>query len=111
MSFVRVLSTSDLEVGTAKMVSVDGNRILVVKDRDGAVWATSALCTHARVYLVLPELTDDGLIECPAHGAMYCPRDGSVRQGPALTPLTTYKTAISNDDVLVDLAVPVEAKG
>lgn len=83
-------SVRDIPRGEGRVVKVDGARLAVYRDPQGALHAVSALCTHlgCRVAFNAAETTWD----CPCHGARYT-TDGEVLCGPALEPLAPHAVA------------------
>jgi nitrite reductase/ring-hydroxylating ferredoxin subunit len=98
---LRVASLAELEEGKLKLARAAHARIAVVRIGED-VRVVSAICTHARIFLAPGQLTADGLIECPMHGAMFSPVDGAVRCAPATQPLTVFETKLVDGDVYVD---------
>lgn len=96
----------ELEEGKVTLVHLDGRKVILVR-REGEVFALQGFCSHARSVLGPGRLTEDGLIECPMHAALFSPVDGSVRKGPALTDLETYETTV--EDGMVYVALPERA--
>lgn len=94
-----------LEEGRVQLVQVDGRKIILVL-RDGEVYALQGFCSHAKSVLGPGRLTEEGLIECPMHAALFSPVDGAVCKGPALVDLETYETTIEDGVVYVDLPEP-----
>jgi Rieske Fe-S protein len=71
---------SEIEPGQAKVIGVDGDKVGVYRDAEGALHAVSAVCTHRGCVVDwnAVELSWD----CPCHGSRFdC--DGHVLQGPA----------------------------
>jgi len=98
---IKVAPLADLADGKLKLVRADHARIALVRIGD-EVRAVSAMCTHARIFLAPGQLTSDGLIECPSHGAKFSPDDGAVHCAPATRPLAVYEVSIANGAVYVD---------
>ena len=76
----------DLEPGEAKMVSHDGDKVGVFKDKQGEIHAVDITCTHMGCDLAwnAAELSWD----CPCHGSRYT-YEGEIIEGPALRTLRT----------------------
>lgn len=77
-----------LPEGGARGARLGPHRIAVFR-REGGLYATDSLCTHAWVPL------EDGLldgfeIECPVHQARFDIRNGECRAFPAERPLRTF---------------------
>jgi Rieske Fe-S protein len=62
----------------------------------------SAICTHAGCVLDAYNSTTDQY-DCPCHGSIFA-ADGSVVQGPAVTPLASYSTTVSG--TAIEVTVP-----
>lgn len=98
--YVNVGPRSDLVEGKLKLVRVGEARIALVL-KNGEVFAVSAVCTHAKIFLAPGKLGSDGLIECPMHGAKFTPEDGSVRCAPATRPLAVHEVRFEDGQILV----------
>src|SRR3954451_8987360 len=96
------IPVDSLAEGASTIYRIGHAKVLIARS-DGEVYATSAICTHARVELASPRLTPECLIECPMHGALFSPIDGAVHDGPAITPLKTYDTQIVDGIIHVDV--------
>ncbi len=112
MSEVVVIGTSGREMlhvallaelipGKLKLVRAQAARI-ALGVIDEKVIAVGARCTHAKVYLAPGKLGEDGLIECPVHGAKFSPFDGSVKCAPATEPLPVYEVKVVDGAIFVD---------
>jgi nitrite reductase/ring-hydroxylating ferredoxin subunit len=66
-----------------------GRREIVLCEVDGEIYALDAICTHEDLPLDGGEV-EDGIIECPWHGARYEACTGKVRALPATRPLQTF---------------------
>ena len=99
--FVRVASTSDIPVGAASYVDVDGVPIALFHVGD-EFYATSDVCTHEEASLSEGELDGD-VIECPLHGARFNVRTGDVKALPAVVRLKTYPARVVGDGVEVEV--------
>jgi cytochrome b6-f complex iron-sulfur subunit len=86
------------EEGTPKG---DVNALLVIAVAAGQYAAVNPLCTHANCAFVQFKPAD-GLLHCPCHGSLFA-TDGTVKQGPATKPLSTYATAFDGTSVRVKL--------
>lgn len=73
-----------LAPGDSAIVEADGKSCAAWRAPDGQLHAVSAVCTHlgCKVHWNSAETSWD----CPCHGSRFRP-DGSVIEGPALTPL------------------------
>ncbi|BDO40593.1 Rieske (2Fe-2S) protein [Cellulomonas sp. NTE-D12] len=86
---------SDIPVGGALATKVDGKPVLLVQQTAGTVTAFSAICTHQGC-TVMAAKTD---LECPCHGSVFG-LDGSVKQGPAPSPLPPVDVHVVNGTVV-----------
>jgi nitrite reductase/ring-hydroxylating ferredoxin subunit len=103
------LRVSDLLDGRTRLVEVDDVHLLLIRIRD-EVRATSPWCTHARTLLGDQDVDEDGLIECPLHGAVFDTADGSLQLGPTCPALPVYPVTLGQDGrISVDL--PQSAQG
>ena len=64
-----------------------GEAALVIRRRDGRLYALSAVCTHAGCRL---EYSHDALT-CPCHNSTFDIRTGAPERGPARKPLATAR--------------------
>jgi 3-phenylpropionate/trans-cinnamate dioxygenase ferredoxin subunit len=100
-AMVRVAALADLAEARLKLVRAGNAKLAIVRTGE-TVRAVSAICTHARIFLAPGELTHDGLIECPMHGAKFSPDDGSVRCPPATAPLAVHEVRLIDGSVYAD---------
>lgn len=90
----------DLEPGSGRLLDVNGAKVLLIRVGD-EVRATSAWCTHARTLLDEQSVDEDGLLECPMHGAVFSSLDGSRQVGPSCDPLPVYRVTVAEDDTII----------
>lgn len=76
----------------ARAFTVAGREVVLCRI-DGEVCALDGICTHEDLPLD-GGLVEDGVLECPWHGARYDVRSGRVLALPALRPLRSYPTRI-----------------
>jgi Rieske Fe-S protein len=101
----------DAPVGTVKPIG--GVPVILGRDA-GGLYAMTAICTHAGC-----DMTQDGsigaIITCDCHGSRF-DANGTVRTGPARTPLDHYRVDLATDGtitvqagqiVAADVRVPV----
>jgi len=98
-----VARLDDLRPGCSKAFSVGGCNVLLIRV-DDEVFAVQNRCTHAHSVLGPGRLNEDGLIECPMHGALFSPHDGVVKKGPAKKPITTYPVRLEDGIVFIDMS-------
>jgi glycine/D-amino acid oxidase-like deaminating enzyme/nitrite reductase/ring-hydroxylating ferredoxin subunit len=70
----------DLDAGEAGIVNVNGERLAVYKEPNGATHAVGAKCTHMGCYVHFNKA--EKTWDCPCHGSRF-DLDGRVIQGPA----------------------------
>lgn len=86
---------SELSTTEARAFTVAGREI-VLCDIDGEIYALDGICTHEDLPLDGGEV-DDGILECPWHGAMYEVCTGRVRALPATRPLETFPVRVDDE--------------
>jgi glycine/D-amino acid oxidase-like deaminating enzyme/nitrite reductase/ring-hydroxylating ferredoxin subunit len=74
----------ELEPDEGRIVRVEGERLAVSRDAEGALHAVSAVCTH--LGCVVSWNDAEASWDCPCHGSRFA-ATGEVLQGPATTPL------------------------
>jgi 3-phenylpropionate/trans-cinnamate dioxygenase ferredoxin subunit len=99
---VRVASVSEVEVGTAVAVEVNGRTIAICRPTPDEVYAIDDTCSHARASLSEGELMDYE-IECPRHGAHFDIRTGEALTLPATKPVRTYGVVVDNGEIYIEL--------
>src|SRR5690349_4600265 len=87
-------STSSVPVGGG-MVFADKD-VVVTQPEAGTFKAFSATCTHKGCKV---KDVSAGTINCPCHGSKFAIADGSVKAGPAQSPLTAKNVTVSGDSV------------
>jgi 3-phenylpropionate/trans-cinnamate dioxygenase ferredoxin subunit len=99
--FVAVASVHDIEEGTAKTFTVNGELIAIVRCA-GQFYAINNICSHAYAELAEGEIdSDECTIECPLHGSLFSLETGRPRTLPAVTPVATYSLQIVGDEIQV----------
>ncbi|HZU05793.1 MAG TPA: bifunctional 3-phenylpropionate/cinnamic acid dioxygenase ferredoxin subunit [Chloroflexota bacterium] len=99
-SLVKVAQTSDIPPGTGRLVVI-GDRRIAVFNCAGQFYAIDDTCTHAEASLSEGFL-ENGVIECPLHGARFDVRTGAVLSLPAVRPVATYEVRVEGTDLLVN---------
>jgi nitrite reductase/ring-hydroxylating ferredoxin subunit len=97
-NWIDACSTEDVPEGGMHHCEHNGKWI-VIYHVDGEFFATDNICPHAFA-LLSDGWLEDGLIECPLHGALFDIRTGDVKRGPAECAVKTYKVKISDNRVL-----------
>lgn len=96
-----VCSVSDVPENSVKAFEV-GTTTLAVYNVGGAFFATDNECTHGAASLADGILEDD-VIECTLHFGAFNVKTGEAVQLPCHLPLRTYKVAVKDGQVFVDL--------
>ena len=73
-----------------------GRNVAVFRDKEG-VFAISTVCTHLGCIVK----TSANGFDCPCHGSGFT-KDGTVRKGPAPTPLPWLKVSVAGGTLTVD---------
>lgn len=108
MSFQPVCRADEVEPESAKLVTIDGHKIAVVRDSDGTVHAIDDTCTHEEVSLSEGDV-EDCTIECWLHGSTFDLVSGEPLTPPATVPVAVYPVRQDGDDLLVDVSVQIGA--
>lgn len=74
-----------------------GGKILLART-GSEVKAYNAACTHMGTTVDAPV---DGVSTCPNHGSQFSTTDGSVKKGPATSPLPTVNVKVEGDNVVL----------
>lgn len=74
-----------------------GGMLLIVRN-GSEVKAYNAACTHMGTTIAAPV---DGVSTCPNHGSQFNTSDGSVKKGPATSPLATVNVKVEGDKVVL----------
>jgi nitrite reductase/ring-hydroxylating ferredoxin subunit len=101
MVFLPAASFDELAPGKARISTVAGYAIAVVRDGD-VVSAVSSLCTHAAAPLDRGRASH-GSITCPVHGARFDLRTGACVNAP-YDPLRVYPCRVVDGWVEVDVS-------
>lgn len=88
------------EVDGARVITVDGRRLLIVRTAELTFVVLSAVCTHAGCTVHYAAGSRD--VACPCHGSTF-ELDGRVTAGPAQSPLDVFAARYdaTNDVVTV----------
>jgi len=99
--WLEVAKIADLVEGEPFACAAAGNNVALYLI-DGAVFATSNICSHA--YALLSDgLIEDGAIECPLHNARFDIRTGKALSSPAEVDIETYPTKVEGAVVSIRL--------
>ncbi|MBF6609098.1 MAG: FAD-dependent oxidoreductase [Flavobacterium sp.] len=82
--FFKDANLTDIPETEGKVIEVDGKKVAVYHESNGVVKACSAICTH--MGCVVHWNNAERTWDCPCHASRF-DTDGSIIEGPALTPL------------------------
>ena len=86
--------TSDVPVGGGTVFP--DQKVVVTQPASGDFRAFSAVCTHQGC---LVSNVNGGTINCLCHGSQFSIEDGSVKAGPAPSPLGEVKVTVKGDEI------------
>ncbi|MFI6052824.1 Rieske (2Fe-2S) protein [Streptomyces violascens] len=86
--------TSDIPQGGGKIFAAQG--VVVTQPTAGQFKAFSAKCTHQGCAV---SSVSGGTINCPCHGSKFDVVDGSVKGGPAPSPLPAAAISVQGDSI------------
>ncbi|MFG3281210.1 Rieske (2Fe-2S) protein [Streptomyces sp. NPDC048111] len=86
--------TSDIPQGGGKVFAKEG--VVVTQPAAGQFKAFSAKCTHQGCAV---SSVSDGTINCPCHGSKFDVADGSVKGGPAPSPLPAAAISVEGGSI------------
>ncbi len=98
---VKICAESELVVGAAMRVEIDGTPIAVVRDSAGTVHAIGDTCTHGDISLS-EGFIEGETIECWAHGSKFSLTNGSALTLPAYEPVPVFEVSIHDGDIYLD---------
>lgn len=96
------VAEDELAEGKPVCVRAGDVDVMIVRDADG-LHALDDHCTHRGAPLHEGEVAD-GCVICPWHGSRFRLADGSIVQGPAVTPQPLYETRVVDGRVEVRAA-------
>ncbi|MFI9295581.1 Rieske (2Fe-2S) protein [Streptomyces gardneri] len=86
--------TGDIPVGGGKVIA--GQGLVITQPKAGEFKAFSSKCTHAGCAV---SGVKDGMIVCPCHQSHFDASDGSVKSGPATSPLPPTPIQVVGDEI------------
>jgi nitrite reductase/ring-hydroxylating ferredoxin subunit len=101
MPRIELCNTSDVEVGSALRVERD-DLTLAVFNIEGEFFVTDDACTHGPGSLSEGYIEDD-IVECNFHNGQFNIKTGEVVAPPCMIPIKTYKTAVENGKVFIEI--------
>ena len=101
MPRIELCNTSDVEVGSALRVERD-DLTLAVFNIAGEFFVTDDACTHGPGSLSEGYIEDD-IVECNFHNGQFNIKTGEVVAPPCMIAIKTYKTAVENGKVFIEI--------
>ena len=83
--FVEIGHVDEVPVGKMKYVEVQGKEI-VISNIGGKIYAMDDRCGHMNARLSIGNISNDGIVTCPFHGARFNVTTGKKIKEPILTP-------------------------
>jgi nitrite reductase/ring-hydroxylating ferredoxin subunit len=83
--FVEIAQVDEIPVGKMKYVEVQGKEI-VISNIGGKLYAIDDRCGHMNARLSLGNISNNGIVTCPFHGARFDATTGKKVKEPVLTP-------------------------
>jgi Rieske Fe-S protein len=71
-------------------------KVVVTQPTAGTYKAFTAVCTHQGCVVAS---VADGTISCACHGSAFSATDGSVKNGPASSPLAAVPVTVAGDTI------------
>jgi metal-sulfur cluster biosynthetic enzyme/nitrite reductase/ring-hydroxylating ferredoxin subunit len=101
--FVKVAKRSELSSPGKMLVEVD-DQLVLLSCLDGEYYAIDDVCTHDGGPLSEGELTGDGAIACPRHGAKFDLKTGAALTMPATQATVAHEVKVEGEDIFVRLS-------
>jgi len=103
MSWLRACRVEEIATGSTRTVHIGGEMVLICRLSNDEMHAVEDRCSHDGAGLADGALHGAEL-ECPRHGARFDVATGTALRMPAVAPIDTYPTRISDDGwVEIDL--------
>jgi nitrite reductase/ring-hydroxylating ferredoxin subunit len=83
--YLDIGTVDEVPVGKMKYVEVQGKEI-VISNIDGKFYAMDDRCGHMNARLSMGNISNDGIVTCPFHGARFDATTGKKVKEPVLTP-------------------------
>ena len=88
------------KVGSAVIIKLEGEEIMLIREKQNSVKAVSPTCTHK--YCDVSYNPTRRVLDCHCHASSFS-LDGKVLGGPATRALKTFQAKIDGDRILVRL--------
>lgn len=89
---------SGFPLNSSRIVRFGGHPVAVVRDRDGAFHALSAVCPHLQCVIAYEPRA--GVLVCGCHQGTFA-LSGSNISGPPPRPLTAYPIGVVGDEIIL----------
>lgn len=99
--FVEAIALNRLPEGQPTRAEPEGQPVFLYRQGD-AISALSDVCSHYGCPLSNGEVKG-GIVICPCHDSRFALADGSVKSGPATSPVPVYETRVRDGKVQVRL--------
>ncbi|XP_037533407.1 apoptosis inducing factor mitochondria associated 4 [Nematolebias whitei] len=96
-----VCQESELQDGQMKEVTVEGQKVLLVRTQ-GLYSAVGSRCSHYSAPLIKGALVGDR-VRCPFHGACFNVKTGDIEDYPGLDCIPSYKVKVEKGNVYVTI--------
>jgi nitrite reductase/ring-hydroxylating ferredoxin subunit len=83
--FVEIGHVDEIPIGKMKYVEVQGKEI-VISNIGGKIYAMDDRCGHMNARLSMGNISNDGIVTCPFHGARFNVTTGKKIKEPILAP-------------------------
>lgn len=95
ITYYPICPASELPPGERLFIQLGDQVAVVILNVEGAFFAIADRCTHDDGPLGEGEV-EDHVITCPRHGAQFDIRTGAVLALPAVKPVPTYPTRVTD---------------
>lgn len=97
-SFIYVCGIEEVPPGKAKAIPVEDTEVAVF-NVEGELYAMSNECPHQHTLILHEGFIEDGYVVCPAHGWLFCLKDGTQPGGRRGT--QTYPVKTENGNIYI----------
>lgn len=100
--WVDACAVDDIETEGVLRFDHAGRTFAIYRNHEDRFFCTDGLCTHEDVHLA-DGLVMENTIECPKHASIFDFTSGAVETPPACRNLGTYRTAVENGRVRIEI--------
>ena len=101
MPRIELCNTSDVDAGAAVRIERDDLTVAVF-NVEGEFFVTDDACTHGPGSLSEGYIEGD-IVECNFHNGQFNIKTGEVVAPPCMVPIKTYKTAVENGKIFIEI--------